>query len=113
VLIGVDGNDAVALRFGDPEPDAMFVNGLMPGMCGPEAIEIIRERERAEGRPRMPIALQTGWEDAAERAARCGADTYVFAPWSTDGLLATLERLLAGRADENEKLGGRGSGSRD
>jgi CheY-like chemotaxis protein len=60
-LLGADGSDAVSLRFGDPEPDAMFINGQMTYMPGPKAIEIIREREAVEGRRRMPIALETAW----------------------------------------------------
>ena len=100
-LTGASGEEAIALRFGDPEPDAMVVNGLMPGMHGDRAIAAIRAREAAEGRRRVPIILESAWEDVAERAERCGADGFLWAGWRREDLFESLEALLArGRGDD-------------
>ncbi len=97
VVEGHDGFDAMRLRFGNPIPDAMLLNGLMPGMTGPEAIRAIREREQAEERRHMPIALFTGFATEHEALAqRCGACASFGLPIAIDGVLASVDRLLAG-----------------
>ena len=99
-LLGADGTDAIALRFGDPEPAAMFLNGLMP-MPGPDAIAEIRRREAAEGLPRMPIALESGW--APGGVGRALRRRYVRIPWNRDELIEALEGLLALRRDKPDE----------
>ena len=100
-VVGHDGLDAVALRFGSPEPDAMVLNGAMPGMNGLEALDIIRERERSEGRPRLPIALETAWAHHERLASEHGADASIGKPFSQEELLRLVESLLALRARQD------------
>lgn len=45
VVCGSNGFEAVELRFADPPPVVMIINGKMPGMRGDEAIAEIRRRE--------------------------------------------------------------------
>lgn len=97
-VVGHDGHDAVALRFGSPEPDAMLLNGLMPRMNGLEALDLIRERERSEGRPRLPIALETAWTDPERIAKEHGADAAIGKPFTAAALLVLVESLLDLRA---------------
>ena len=60
IFFGQNGRDAIGIRFGNPEPDAMFVNWLMPGCSGDEAIRTIRRLEAERGYRRMPIVLESG-----------------------------------------------------
>jgi CheY-like chemotaxis protein len=93
-VVGNDGFDAVAIRFGSPEPDAMILNGRMPGMNGPEALDIIRERELREGRGRLPIGLVTAWLDRELLAEEHGADASHWVPFEIEDMLGLIERLL-------------------
>jgi CheY-like chemotaxis protein len=59
LVTSTDGRDAVALRFADPPPDLMLINGLMPRMDGWEAVREIRLREQGDD-PHVPLVFQTG-----------------------------------------------------
>jgi CheY-like chemotaxis protein len=98
-IVGYDGGDAVSLRFGEPSPDAMIINLVMPRMHGDAALDIIREREHREGLPRLPIALESADARVEDFARDHGADAWLLKFFSTQDLLVIVERLLAMRAD--------------
>lgn len=100
VLCGFDGEEALALRFGRPEPDAMLVNWVMPGINGDEVISRIRKREAVAGLGRLPMALESGSSACADarRLAEIGADGFLMKPFQTDELLDLVRRLLEKRA---------------
>ena len=95
VLYGSDGPDAITLRFGTPEPDLLVVNGKMPTMNGPEAVDAIRARERGQGRPPVPILLSSAWPDVERTARAHGAEAALGHPFTPQELLDAVRPLLA------------------
>jgi two-component system, OmpR family, phosphate regulon response regulator PhoB len=75
------GKAAVERRFTDRVPAVIMVNWLMPGMNGDEAIRLIREREAAEGLPRIPMVLESA-DILMARATGADADRYLPAPYT-------------------------------
>ena len=74
VAEGSDGHAAVAIRFSTDAPDLMIINGLMPGMNGPEAIALIRERERVEGVSAQLIVIESLSGDQRAKGLAAGAN---------------------------------------
>jgi CheY-like chemotaxis protein len=99
VVSGSDGRDAVALRFADPPPDLMFINGEMPEMDGWEAVAAIRAGEQADGVRAIPIILNSGLPTRTyrDRALEAGADLYLTLPLDPTETL-TFIRVLFGQS---------------
>jgi CheY-like chemotaxis protein len=83
------GEEAVERRFQDPVPAVIVLNWLMPGMNGDEAIRLIREREAAEGLPRMPIVFESG-DIVASDVRRADADLLLAKPFTADQLVEAV-----------------------
>lgn len=94
VVEGADGRDAIDLRFAEPPPDLMIVNGVMPGMHGPEAIAAIRRTEAERGLRRAAIAISSAgpwWLDAGVAA---GADATLELPVNMAQLFSVVSHAL-------------------
>lgn len=70
----------------------------MPVMDGYEATHRIREAERRNGRPRMPIVALTAnaFTNDVDRCLAAGMDAHLAKPYSTKQLRAALARWLQG-----------------
>ena len=96
-----DGLKAVeALRAGPF--DAVLMDMQMPVMDGLEATRLIREEERAAGRPRTPILMLSANALPEHRRAgeQAGADGHVAKPVTVAGLMGALNVVLAPAEDE-------------
>ena len=67
----------------------------MPIMSGFDAARAIRERERIEGRPRVPIIAVTAFalDGDEERCLQAGMDLHVTKPVSRQAIADALERV--------------------
>ncbi len=99
VVVAKDGKTALDLvrrsRDGeDPAFTAIFMDLHMPGLDGLEAIQRIRESERAHGLEAVPIFALTAdiTPESRAKAEVAGADDFLIKPLDPDGLSALLSR---------------------
>ncbi|HZH02625.1 MAG TPA: response regulator, partial [Myxococcaceae bacterium] len=81
--------------------DAVLMDVQMPRMDGLAATRLIRQREAASGSARLPVIALTAqaMRGDQELCLEAGMDAYVTKPIDPAVLLATLERVTAGRGD--------------
>jgi two-component system response regulator MprA len=87
-----DGDEALlTLGRDEPQPDAVILDVLMPGLDG---LEVCR-RLRATG-SRVPVLMLTARDEVENRVAGldAGADDYVTKPFALEELLARVRALL-------------------
>jgi two-component system response regulator MprA len=92
IELAADGSEALsALREDEPQPDAVILDVLMPGVDG---LEVCR-RLRAAGNP-VPVLMLTARDEVENRVAGldAGADDYVTKPFALEELLARVRALL-------------------
>jgi two-component system, OmpR family, response regulator MprA len=94
-----DGSEALSALEGDePQPDAVILDLLMPGVDG---LEVCR-RLRAAGN-RLPVLMLTARDEVENRVAGldAGADDYVTKPFALEELLARVRALLRRTTDDD------------
>jgi two-component system response regulator MprA len=92
IELAADGREALsALQDEEPQPDAVILDVLMPGVDG---LEVCR-RLRASGN-RVPVLMLTARDEVENRVAGldAGADDYVTKPFALEELLARVRALL-------------------
>ena len=92
-----DGDEALStLGRDEPQPDAVILDVLMPGLDG---LEVCR-RIRATGN-RVPVLMLTARDEVENRVAGldAGADAYVTKPFALEELLARVRALLRRATD--------------
>jgi len=91
-----DGQQAVAWLDTD-QCDLVFMDCAMPVMDGFEAAQEIRRRERASGRPRVPIVALTAnvLADERDQCLQAGMDDYLAKPFEPDDIQRVVERCMA------------------
>jgi CheY-like chemotaxis protein len=72
---------------------AVLMDLQMPGMCGVEAVQEIRRREKNTD-CRIPIVALTGASSLEEQAMTAGCDDFLLKPVSKDKLAQSLESLI-------------------
>jgi DNA-binding response OmpR family regulator len=96
VAVARDGESALAAVEATP-PDVVLLDVMLPGIDGYEVCRRLRADPRLVG---MRIVLLTarGREVERVRGLEEGADLYVTKPFSTQHLMAEVERLLGERS---------------
>ena len=92
IELASDGSEALlALQDEEPQPDAVILDVLMPGVDG---LEVCR-RLRALGN-HVPVLMLTARDEVENRVAGldAGADDYVTKPFALEELLARVRALL-------------------
>jgi two-component system response regulator MprA len=92
IELAADGSEALqALTDDQPQPDAVILDVLMPGIDG---LEVCR-RLRAAGNT-VPVLMLTARDEVENRVAGldAGADDYVTKPFALEELLARVRALL-------------------
>ena len=87
-----DGETGVALALSS-DPDLIFLDIVLPGMNGFEALRRLRREPTTKG---TPIIMISGNELATEQfyAQRIGADDFMKKPFSRSEVFARIEKLL-------------------
>ena len=106
--VDVAGDGRVALEMIDRAAgtyDLVLTDCYMPEMDGYELARAVREREREQSRPRMPIIALTAatLRGEAERCFAAGMDDYLTKPVKLVQLEETLRRWLHGEASPAKK----------
>ena len=88
-----DGREALALARSEL-PDAVVLDGLMPGLEGHQVCAELRADQRTTSIPVVLLTAKAADVDQ-ERAVEAGASAYMVKPFSIDELDETLRRLIA------------------
>lgn len=96
-LLSQDGQGSLDMLQQHPEIELVLMDCEMPGMDGYEATRLLRLREAAEGRPRLPVIALTAHAMAShrERCLAAGMDDHLAKPVVLDELARVLLRYLA------------------
>jgi two-component system response regulator MprA len=96
IELAEDGAQALELLGSDPEPDAMVLDVLMPGMDGLEVSRTVRRNGS-----RLPILMLTARTQVEDRVEGldAGADDYLTKPFALEELLARVRALLRRTSD--------------
>ncbi|MCB4358800.1 ATP-binding protein [Quatrionicoccus australiensis] len=97
VSFAENGQQAVDLVFAGARPDLVLMDIQMPIMDGFDATRMIRQREAAEGRLRLPIIALTAdaFEDDRQHSLDAGMDDFLTKPVVLKSLRSVLmQRLL-------------------
>jgi chemosensory pili system protein ChpA (sensor histidine kinase/response regulator) len=97
VFTAKDGVDAIA-TLQDHVPDLMLLDIEMPRMDGFEVASIVRHDSRLKHVPIIMITSRTG-DKHRTRAFSIGVDEYLGKPFQEENLLANIEKLLSGDAE--------------
>ncbi len=93
VRTAANGDEALAL-LESFAPDLVLIDIMMPGKSGYEVCQ--RIRERPEWRDVKIVMVSAKGRDAeVSKGLSLGADLYVTKPFSTQELIAAVDRLLA------------------
>ncbi|MCA9781899.1 MAG: response regulator, partial [Candidatus Eremiobacteraeota bacterium] len=95
VISAANGAEALEqLETAEPPPSLVLMDCHMPVMDGLQATRRVRQREQAEGRPRIPVIAVTA--EVFERNRACcieaGMDDFIEKPITLQILRETLER---------------------
>jgi two-component system, OmpR family, response regulator MprA len=101
IELAADGSEALGALDDEPQPDAVILDVLMPGVDG---LEVCRELRR--GGSRTPVLMLTARAEVENRVAGldAGADDYVTKPFALEELLARLRALLRRTQDGSGEL---------
>jgi two-component system phosphate regulon response regulator PhoB len=105
-----DGRTALSAAAGDPVPDLILLDLMLPDMSGTDICRELRSMDRTKD---VPIIMVTAKDDEIDRVVgfEVGADDYVAKPFSMRELLlrikAILRRLDKPRAPTPEHAFGR------
>jgi len=97
VFTAKDGVEAIA-TLQDHIPDLMLLDIEMPRMDGFEVASVVRHDSRLKHLPIIMITSRTG-DKHRNRALSIGVNEYLGKPFQEDKLLANIEKLLAGSAE--------------
>lgn len=88
----LDAEKGLALIEQDP-PDLVFLDIILPGMNGFNALRMIRKNPASQ---HIPVIMISGNEHATEQfyANRIGADDFMKKPFSRSEIFARIENLL-------------------
>jgi CheY-like chemotaxis protein len=95
----VDSGEAALSRLSESRFDLMLLDIQMPGMSGYRVLKALRQREKEQGVPQVPVVALTAHcvVGEEERALKAGMDGFLTKPVSRDALTATLARLFPDR----------------
>ncbi|MFV8833636.1 EAL domain-containing protein [Aquisalimonas sp.] len=93
----------------DGRPDVLFLDLYMPGLDGTEVAAQIREEERREGLPRLPIIAVSAATEPEEqgRCLAAGIDAFIGKPVDREHLQAVLWEVLGNRPGDGEGSNGK------
>ncbi len=104
IIEAADGGEALSIATGDPAPDLIILDVMMPVLDGWTVLSEIRRSSN------VPVILLTAKSTENDQLGgfRLGADDYITKPFSPSLLVARVEALLkrGGKINENRRVCG-------
>ena len=93
----VDSGEAALAYLETKTPSLVWLDVKMAGIDGIAVVKRIRERERQDGTPRLPVVVITASiiDLDSARAQQLGFDAWVPKPFRTESVLEAIEELLS------------------
>jgi CheY-like chemotaxis protein len=107
VMAAGDGSEALETLATGGDFGLVFMDIMMPGMDGYEAIRRIRAQDRFTVLPIVALTAKAGADDL-EQCLAAGANDYIVKPVDPLELKAKLDKYLAGAASGETAEAGRG-----
>ncbi len=91
--VAYDGRTALDIAKGDPPPDLVLLDLMLPDMSGTDICRELRSDEKTKD---VPIIMVTAKDDEIDRVVgfEVGADDYVAKPFSMRELLLRIKAIL-------------------
>ncbi len=88
-----DAEQGIALALQAPHPELIFLDIVLPGMSGFEALRVLRREAATRA---VPVIMISGNQQATEQfySFRIGADDFMKKPFPRAEVFARIERLL-------------------
>lgn len=86
----VDGHDGLK-QWELTEPDAVFVDVLMPGLSGPDVVRRVLKNQK--DRPVIALISAFSGEDSEKLALECGADCFIAKPF--DDIFVVVDQVAS------------------
>jgi len=103
IELAADGREALSrlMENGAPQPDAVILDVLMPGVDGLEVCQRLRR-----GGNSVPVLMLTARDEIENRVAGldAGADDYVTKPFALEELVARVRALLRRASDSPDEI---------
>jgi len=103
IELAADGREALSrlMENGTPQPDAVILDVLMPGVDGLEVCQRLRR-----GGNSVPVLMLTARDEIENRVAGldAGADDYVTKPFALEELVARVRALLRRASDSPDEI---------
>ncbi len=92
-LTAYDGQSALTAAYGEPTPDLILLDLMLPDMSG---TDVCRELRASDATKDIPIIMVTAKDDEIDRVVgfEVGADDYVAKPFSMRELLLRVKAIL-------------------
>jgi CheY-like chemotaxis protein len=83
--------------------DLVFMDQMMPGMDGTQALQELRKLERVQGRPQVPVVVLTADDSAGarERYMQLGFDDYLSKPIEAQRIQEQVQKYMH---EKNRKI---------
>jgi two-component system phosphate regulon response regulator PhoB len=96
------GSDALDLAAGDPRPDLVVLDLMLPDVSGTEVCKQLRQNPDTR---RIPVLMLTAKSDDIDRVVgfEVGADDYVTKPFSVRELVLRIKAILRRAQPEEEQ----------
>lgn len=93
VLTADFGMEANKYIYGDPPPDIILIDVMMPMLSGDQKVKLLKQRESSRNIPILLISSKSDSEMAA-LVASSGADGYLRKPFDAATLVREVRRAL-------------------
>jgi putative two-component system response regulator len=93
VKVAKDGDKALKIAHGDPSPDLVLLDVMMPGMDGYEVCRLLKADDATRN---IPVIFVTGLTDDADQATgmQLGAVGYLGKPVEAEKVLEKVREVL-------------------
>lgn len=87
------GMEANKYIYGDPPPDIILIDVMMPMLSGDQKVKLLKQRESSRHIPILLISSKSD-DELRELVESSGADGYVRKPFSPEDLVQKVSRAL-------------------
>lgn len=86
-----DGESAIDMAL-ELQPDLITLDNILPDMIGTDILQVLKEGEKIGAKVIMISAV--GQESVVKEGLRLGADAYIVKPFTIEGLVDTINRVM-------------------